>query len=135
MDKKGRCHGSNCKRTLALLENYDSERLKSAFWAWFAAFFEGTTTELEYCRLLEEDCPEYNTTAGVLWRRFLNEHHLRISMNTLRPVGASGGQLTSFICYDVHLGSKIVHCYPVTGIEAVDIMGEGELVINDGLNC
>jgi hypothetical protein len=56
-------------------------------------------------------------------------------MNTLQPVGACDGELTSFLCYDIHIDAKIVHCYPVSEADAKRIMDGGEIVVNDWLSC
>lgn len=100
--------------------NYTNEQLKSTFWVWFQMYFDSVLADessnffvypmIVYGRLIESDNePDedlYHTPVGKLWQKFLNDINLRICMNTLRPVGACDGELTSFLCYDIHIDSK-----------------------------
>jgi hypothetical protein len=129
--------------------NYSSEQLKSTFWIWFRMYFDSVLADesgnffidpmIVYDRVNEPDNEPnkglYRTPVGQLWQRFLNDPNLRICMNTLQPVGACDGELTSFLCYDIHIDAKIVHCYPVSEADAKRIMDGGEIVVNDWLNC
>ncbi len=63
-------------RPSLFFEDYGSNVLRRAFWAWFAVFFDAFTTELEYDQLIIPECEEYEGPRGVLWRRFLKDHHL-----------------------------------------------------------
>ena len=125
--------------------NYSSEQLKSTFWVWFQMYFDSALADessnffvhpmIVYDRVNEPDEDLYDTPVGRLWQRFLSRTSLRICMNTLLPVGACDGELTSFLCYDIHIDAKTAHCYPVSEAEAQRIMEGGEVVINDWLNC
>jgi hypothetical protein len=129
--------------------NYSSERLKSTFWLWFQMYFDSMLADessnffvypmIVYDRVNEPDNEPnedlYHTPVGRLWQNFLNDTNLRICMNTLQPVGACEGELTSFLCYDIHIDARTVHCYPVSEEEAHRIMEGGEVVGNDSLNC
>ena len=125
--------------------NYSGTDLKSTFWIWFRMFFDSVLAEesdnfflhptIVYDRVNDPNEKLYDTPAGRLWQKFLTLTNLRICMNTLRPVGACEGNLTSFLCYDIHIDAKVAHCYPVSEGEAHQIMDGGEIVINDWLNC
>jgi hypothetical protein len=115
------------------LENYSGARLQDTFWSWFYLFFDIVTTDAEYMEFVNPEGVAYSTPEAKLWRQFLGSH-VRICMNTLQPVGASKGELTSFHCYDVNINSKFAHCYPVPEAEAKRIMGDCGILIIDALN-
>ncbi|MGB7137615.1 MAG: hypothetical protein WBD46_20170 [Acidobacteriaceae bacterium] len=125
--------------------NYSSEQLKGTFWTWFSDYFDSELAYessnffldpmIVYGQLIRPGEELYGTTVGKLWHKFTHLTNLRISMNALGDVGACDGRLTSFLCYDVHIDAKIVHCYPVSEAEAQDIMEGGEVLRNDSLNC
>lgn len=129
--------------------NYHSDLLKSTFWGWFQMFFDSVLWDqsspfcidpmIVYGRVNDEDNESAedlrHTPMGKLWQRFIHDTNLRICMNTLQPVGACDGQLTSFLCYDLHIEAKTVHCYPVSKEEAKRMMQDGEIIGNDALNC
>lgn len=125
--------------------NYSSEQLKSTFWVWFQMYFDSMLADesgnffiypmIVYDRVIKPGEDLYNTPVGKLWQKFLSHTSLRICMDTLQPVGACDGDLTSFLCYDIHIDAKTAHCYPVSETEAQRIMEGGEVVINDWLNC
>jgi hypothetical protein len=117
------------------LEDYSSARLQQSFWTWFSMFFEIIPDEFRYMQLTDPHEDLYRSPHGTIWRRFLNDASLRVAMDTLLPLGASGGELTHFVCYDIHIGAKTVHCFPIPEAKAREIMGDAELVINDALNC
>jgi hypothetical protein len=116
-------------------ENYSSTRLREVFWCWFSMNFDIVTNYHKYLEFMDTESEEYKTPEAKLWRDFLGESRLWICMNTLQPVGASEGELTSFLCYDVNIDSKIAHCYPVPEAEAKRIMGDCGVLIIDTLNC
>jgi hypothetical protein len=125
--------------------NYSRDDLRSTFWVWFRIYFDSVVAEessnffvhptIAYNWLIDPDERLYGTPVGRLWHKFLSLTNLRICMNTLQPVGACDGELTSFLCYDIHIDAKIAHCYPVSESEADRIMEGGEVLINDWLNC
>jgi hypothetical protein len=116
-------------------EDYSGGRLQGAFWTWFRMFFDFIPDNWRYMRLTDPQEDLYQSPVGTIWRRFLNEPSLRIAMDTLQPLGASDGELTHFVCYDIHIGAKTAHCFPVPEAKAKEIMGDASLLINDGLNC
>lgn len=116
-------------------EDYSSARLKQTFWCWFETNFDIVTNFAEYEDFVDPESDEYRTPEAQLWRRFLENHSVRICIDTLLPVGASEGELTSFLCYDVNFDTKIVHCFPVRMAEARLIMGEAQVLPIDALNC
>jgi hypothetical protein len=115
------------------LENYSGARLQDTFWSWFHLFFDIVTTDAEYMEFVNPEGAAYSTPEAKLWRRFLGSK-VRICMNTLQPVGASKGELTSFLCYEVNIDGKFAHCYPVPDAEAKRIMGDCGILIIDALN-
>jgi hypothetical protein len=76
-----------------------------------------------------------NIPEATLWNKFLSKDSLRICLDTIRPIGATDGKPTSFICFDIHFGAKLVHLYPVSEDEAKSIMGDCELFWDDSFNC
>jgi hypothetical protein len=97
--------------------------------------FDLVTDYDQYLVFIDTESDEYKTPEAQLWRRFLSESRVRICMDALKPVGASNGELTSFICYDVNIDSKTVHCFPVSEADAKTIMGDSAVLGNDVLNC
>jgi hypothetical protein len=67
--------------------------------------------------------------------KFIEVPHLRICIDTLRTIDGCNGEPSHFLCYDLHIDGKIIHCYPVSEAEANRIMGDAEVEICDGLNC
>jgi hypothetical protein len=116
-------------------ENYSSARLQDTFWTWFSMNFDIITNYQQYLEFMDSDSREYGSPEAKLWRKFLSQVQLRICMNTLQSIGACEGLSTSFICYELHIDSKIAHCYPVSEAEAAKIMGDCEVLIVDALNC
>jgi hypothetical protein len=104
--------------------NYNSDRLKSIVWTWFQVYFDSLLAEesssffvypmIVYRRLNDPDNePDEdlrNTPVGRLWQKFLKETNLRLCMNTLQPLGACHGVLTSYLGYGVHMDAKTVQC-------------------------
>jgi hypothetical protein len=72
---------------------------------------------------------------GQLWRTFLSEPQLRIAVNCIRPVGASDGEETCYICLDIHVAAKTAHSYPIGRAKADQIMGNAPVFCVDDLNC
>jgi len=86
-----------------------------------------------YGSLTEPEEYFYNTPLGKLWQKFLTIPNLRIAMNTANPIGASEGDPTSFLCYDIHIDARLAHAFPVSEAKAHQIMEDGEVQINDWL--
>jgi hypothetical protein len=110
-------------------KDYNETDLRQAFWFWFFDFFYFCTSLYEYREILSKDRsidhPRYE-----FWQSFLHNHSIRICFDVNGAVGASAGQETNFICFDVHIDAKVVHAYPVSAAEAVQMMGEGNIVIS-----
>jgi hypothetical protein len=109
-------------------KDHNENDLQQAFWLWFLDFFYFCNSLYEYREILSDDRlidhPRYR-----FWQSFLDDHSIRICFDVNGPVGASAGQETNFICFDVHMDAKRVHAYPVTGAEASKVMGEGNVVV------
>jgi hypothetical protein len=116
-------------------KNYSSADLERAFWAWFWLTFQNVQSYGEYEEFLDPEAELSKSPEAALWHRLLSETGLRICTDTLLPVGACNGEPTSFLCYDMHFGSKTAHCIPVSEAEAKRIMGDLEILGNDALNC
>jgi len=54
------------------------------------------------------------------------EHQRRVCADVAGVIGAVDGSETSFIYFDIHLDTKAVHAYPISGDEASAIM-DGEI--------
>lgn len=117
-------------------ENNGPSNLKSAFWDWFLSFFGVVNSPDQYYDFVAPDTEAYNNSHGKLWRKFLEAHHLRVAFDAIKPVGACFGVPTSLVCFDIHIDSKNVHCYPISRVEAVRIMGnDDDVEFVDALNC
>lgn len=57
---------------------------------------------------------------GSLWQYLMTAHNIRVFVNNIDPVGASGGANTSYFCFDITFdgGNGVGHAYPVTQAEA-----------------
>lgn len=96
-----------------------SSDLRAAFWTWFDGFF---WTSMSLQEFLEKESTEHSNAEFDLWKSLIEDHQLRIAMNARTKIGASNGEVTSRLCFDLHLDSRTVHAYPVSEQEAVDIM-------------
>lgn len=101
--------------------------LKIAFWTWFDGFF-WTSMSLE--DFIEKESDEQEKGEFDVWNCFMNDHQRRIAMNVRTEIGASNGEATSRICFDLHLDSRTVHAYPVSEGDAANIM-QGSWVRGD----
>jgi hypothetical protein len=88
----------------------------------------------QYYDFIESGSEQSNTLEARLWHKLLTATHLRIVIDTMKPVGASRGEMTTLICYDLHLDSKIVHCYPVSPADAAGIMEGGDALLDDSFH-
>jgi hypothetical protein len=113
------------------LRNLDSEFLRQRFWDWVIRYFDIYSDRDSYRAMMDPDEEDYNEEKAKLWRNLLSKTHSRLCWRFNAPIGASNGELTSFICYDVHIDTEVVHCYPVTETQAGEIMGDAELVNSD----
>jgi hypothetical protein len=116
-------------------KDYGSVRLEETFWSWFLLIFDNVHDYYEYEEFLDPNEDLYKTPQSALWRRFLSDSNLRICTDTIRPVGACNGEPTSFLCYDLHIDARKVHCYPISGPEASRVMRGLDIPGNDALNC
>jgi hypothetical protein len=119
--------------------SYSSHHLEKTFWYWFQMYLGLPLSQIDnpphlYYDFIEGRSEESNTPEARLWRRFLSDPHLRIVIDTMDPVGASKGEMTTLICYDLHLDSKIVHCYPVAPPDAARIMEGGNALVDDSFH-
>jgi hypothetical protein len=116
-------------------KDHSSIRLEETFWCWFLLVFDNVLDYYEYEDFLDPNEDLYKTPQSALWRRFLSDSNLRICTDTIQPVGACNGERTSFLCYDIHIDTRIVHCYPISRPEACRMMGTLDIPGNDALNC
>lgn len=117
--------------------------MRTLFWNWFRSYFDRVLCDasgnffvspmIMYGSLTEPEEYFYNTPLGKLWQKFLTIPNLRIAMNTANPIGASEGDPTSFLCYDIHIDARLAHAFPVSEAKAHQIMEDGEVQINDWL--
>jgi hypothetical protein len=124
------------KGTSYLFQDFESERLERTFWEFLhLTFMEYLQAPNDYEEFVKPGGTLANIPEAALWHRFLNTESLRICLDTIRPIGATDGVPTSFLCFDIHFGAKLAHIYPVSEQEAKSIMGSCELLRYDGLNC
>jgi hypothetical protein len=119
-------HGSSL-----FLRTFTSKFLRQEFWDWAIQYFDEYSDRGSYHAMMDPDEEIYTEEKAKLWRTLLSQPHTRLCWSFDLPLGASKGALTNFICYDVHIDTRVVHCYPVTEADARDIMGDGELVNSD----
>src|SRR5579859_2704682 len=112
------------------VRNFTADEIKTAFWEWFLAFFDCVFSVGDYDELLNSNSQlsEFNRAQAKLWRCFLEESRVRVCANENSAIGASNGKTTSFVCFDVNIDSKCVHCFPVTQAEAAQIMDYGPIL-------
>ncbi|MGA3323468.1 MAG: hypothetical protein ABSF45_03270 [Terriglobia bacterium] len=115
-------------------QSYSASDLKNTFWSWFLCFFGIVNSRHLYYAFVTPNTADYNRSRANLWRKFLAEPHLRIAFDAMRPIGACHGASTSYVCFDIHIDGKIVHCYPITSDEAARIMGKDDIERIDALN-
>lgn len=113
------------------LHNLDSAFVRQRFWDWAIHYFDDYCDRDSYRAMMDPDEDFYSEEKAKLWRNLLSQPHTRLCWSFDAPIGASRGALTNFICYDIHIDARVVHCYPVTEAEARDIMGDAELVNSD----
>jgi hypothetical protein len=124
------------KGTSFLFHDFESERLERTFWEFVHyLFMEHVQEPKDYEEFVTPGGELANIPEATLWNKFLTKDSLRICLDTIRPIGATDGKPTSFLCFDIHFGAKIAHVYPVSEDEAKGIMGDCELLRYDGLNC
>jgi hypothetical protein len=116
------------------LENLRSDELKLEFWNWVDTFFGGKWDLASYDMMMDPEEEVYNDPESKLWRRLISEPHVRICMEMSTAIGASRGVLTKYICYDIHTDTHVAHCYPVTEMDAIAIMGDAPVINCDELN-
>ena len=120
--------------------NYSSQHLERAFWYWFQMYFGLPHYDIDvsppyhYYDFIEGGSKQSDGLEARLWHKFLSAPHLRIVIDTMKPVGASRGEKTALICFDLHLDSKIVHCYPVSHADARGIMEGGDALLDDSFH-
>lgn|SRR5689334_13979439 len=124
------------KGTSYLFHDFESERLERTFWEFLHfTFMEHMNEPNDYKEFVTPGGELANIPEATLWSKFLSNDSLRICLDTIRPIGATEGKPTSFLCFDIHFGAKLAHVYPVSEDEAKNIMGDCELLRYDGLNC
>ena len=111
--------------------NYDSAKLRNVYWTWFFQFFQPIVSLEDYEELVTPDSRRYRSAQGGLWKRFLHCHQLRLGMKTSSLIGACEGEETSYVCFDVHVGSKTVHCFPIGRADASEMMGDDGIIVVD----
>jgi hypothetical protein len=68
----------------------------------------------------------------ALWEKLMNDTVSRIAFRCNGPIGASGGEPTDFICFELDAATPIVHGYPITEDQAMKILnGCPVMLINE----
>jgi hypothetical protein len=109
--------------------------LRETFWHWFTWYFGDVLSLEEFQDLITPGTHEFNSVKGQVWQKFMKDHQLRVCLDAMSPVGATAGEETSTLCFDIHIDSKTVHSYPVSRVEAVQIMNSETIDVIDYFNC
>jgi hypothetical protein len=81
------------------LTNYSSDHLEKTFWYWFQMYFGlpqydvDISPPYQYYDFIESGSEQSNTLEARLWHKLLTATHLRIVIDTMKPVGASRGEI------------------------------------------
>lgn len=113
------------------VKSFSSDDLRNAFWDWVEFYYEPYRDRESYACIMkrhDDSEEEYDDERAKLWRRLLSEPRTRICWRMDSVIGASEGIPADHICYDVHLHTRTVHCFPVTEAKARDIMREAPIV-------
>lgn len=98
------------------LQNYSADELRSAFWTWINSAF-GLDIDASFANPDEENfCID---GAGPFWRSFLTTSSRRFAFRSMAIIGASDGEATDCVCFDISFGAQTVHAFPVTERKAV----------------
>ena len=122
-------------RPSLFFKNHSSADLRSAFWQWFFWFFGTISCHEEYEEMITPGTKLYGSSRGRHWDRFIRNHELRICMENAKPIGGCEGEQSAFLCFDIHIGSRRIHCYPVTQSEALRILGSDGVELIQSLSC
>ena len=68
------------------------------------------------------DAENLSTAAESLWYKLLNEDVARIAFQCGVPIGATDGDSTEYICYELEAATPIIHGYPIAKAEALRIL-------------
>jgi hypothetical protein len=114
---------------------HNPDHLRETFWHWFTWYFGDVLSLEEFQELITPGTQEFNSAKGQVWQKFMKDHQLRICLDAMNPVGATAGEETSILCFDIHIDNKTVHAYPVSRTEAVRIMNSEMIDAIDYFNC
>ncbi|MBD8548665.1 hypothetical protein [Sphingomonas sp. CFBP 8760] len=104
------------------LHDHSADELRSAFWMWIDFAF-GLNTEASFAKPDEENFAMEG--AGPFWRSFLTANSSRFALKSMAAIGASEGEATDCVCFDVSFGARTVHAFPVTERKALAINPPG----------
>jgi hypothetical protein len=109
-------------------KDHSAAQLRRLFWSWFLEYFD----EIADTDFHPDDCDDPDTILrfGIL-QRFFTDHHTRFAVDVSIEIGASDGEPTKFLCFDLERGSATAHAYPVSEEEARRIMSPGRVIHAD----
>jgi hypothetical protein len=122
--------------TSYLFRNFESQVLERSFWEFmFHTFMDCVEDPSDYEEFVTPGGTLADLPEAKLWNDFLTKESLRICVDTIRPIGATNGNPTSYLCFDIHIGSKLAHVYPMSEEEAQRMNSGCQIFMDDGINC
>jgi hypothetical protein len=119
-------------------EDEAAATLQTMFWSWFFRYFMAIRTYYDYVAMLTEGTPEFCTDHGKIWRSVIDRNTLqsrfRVVAQCLRPIGASRGEATNLLCFDVHPDANTVHAFPIAPENSRLVLGGRAIAVADELN-
>lgn len=96
-----------------------------------SAFFLGIFFHFDQNGIGED--PDAPIRDEGLWFKVLESEKCRIAFKTVGPIGASNGQETAFICFELNGSTPIMHAYPISSEEAEKINLGYSIIFTDAL--
>jgi hypothetical protein len=89
----------------------------------------GDALWMELCILIDRAKPDdsggadnaYAKAAGI-WKKIVQDDRVRVALHSTSVVGASEGEDTQWLCFELNASSQIAHAYPISEAKALGIM-------------
>ncbi|MGA9543893.1 MAG: hypothetical protein WBQ85_10005 [Candidatus Sulfotelmatobacter sp.] len=119
-------------------EDEPAATLQTMFWSWFFRYFMAIRTYDDYIAMLTEGTSEFRTDHGKIWRSVIDRNsqrsRFRVVAQCLRPIGASRGEATNLLCFDVQPDANNAHAFPITLEDSRLVLGGKAIAVADELN-
>jgi hypothetical protein len=119
-------------------ENEAPAALQTMFWSWFFRYFMVIRTYDDYVSMLTEGSPDFFADQAEIWRSVIERNTLqsrfRVVAQCLRPIGASRGEATNLLCFDVHPDANSVHAFPIVLADSHMVQRGRPIVVADELD-